>query len=101
MKQFYSSEDTSVTKNDKYICFSCFFLVRYSTITVLWLGQIHSSLRSALIEYLMPIDINIICFSTEEQLWYWLNTNCTMKVTSLVIETNSNTQNIFVAQSNI
>ncbi len=57
-------------------------------------GQPDSSLRDALIEHLLPIDITLILFSTEEQLWYWLNTNCTTKVTSLVIETNMNIENI-------
>ncbi len=63
---------------------------------MLWLGQNHSPLRTALIEHLIPIDINLILFSTEEQLWHWLNTNCSMKVASLVIETNINTQNILL-----
>jgi Xaa-Pro aminopeptidase len=61
---------------------------------VLWLGQKHSPLRAALIKYLIPEDIALILFSTKEQLWYWLKTNSSLKVASLVIETNNNIQNI-------
>jgi hypothetical protein len=61
---------------------------------VLWLGQTPSPLRTALIEYLIPEDITLILFSTEEQLWYWLNTNSSLRVASLIIETNINIQNI-------
>ncbi|CAF4955358.1 unnamed protein product, partial [Rotaria sp. Silwood1] len=38
-------------------------------VVVLWLGEKHSSLRAALIEYLIPKDITLILFSTKEQLW--------------------------------
>lgn len=61
---------------------------------MLWLGQNHSPLRTALIKHLIPLDINLISFSTEGQLWYWLNINSAMKVASLIIEININTQNI-------
>ncbi len=61
---------------------------------MLWLGQKHSPLRTALMKHLMPEDITLILFSTEEQLWYWLNTNSALKVASLVIESNINMQNV-------
>jgi hypothetical protein len=54
----------------------------------------YSSLRTALIEYIKPEDITLILFSTEEQLWYWLDTNSSLGVASLVIETNINTRNV-------
>jgi len=54
----------------------------------------HSPLRTALIEYLIPEDITLILFSREEQLCYWLNTNSSMRVASLVIQTNINIQDV-------
>lgn len=61
---------------------------------MLWFGQKQSPLRAALIKYLIPEDITLILFSNKEQLWYWLHTNSSVKVASLVIEENNNTQNI-------
>ncbi|CAF1332924.1 unnamed protein product [Rotaria sp. Silwood1] len=63
-------------------------------VVVLWLGEKHSSLRAALIEYLIPKDITLILFSTKEQLWNWLNIYSSVRVASLMIETNTNIQNI-------
>ncbi|CAF0969361.1 unnamed protein product [Rotaria sordida] len=68
--------------------------VQNGALVVLWYGHKHSSLRTALIECLIPRDITLIFFHTEEQLWYWLNTNSSMRVASLVTEANINIQNI-------
>ncbi|CAF3457967.1 unnamed protein product [Rotaria sp. Silwood2] len=65
-----------------------------NALIVIWLGVKHSSLRAALIECLITEDIVLILFSTEEQLWHWLNTYSSVKVASLIIETNINVQNI-------
>jgi len=51
-------------------------------------------LRTALIEYLIPQDITLILFSTEEQLWCWLNIYSSIRVACLVVETNINIQDI-------
>jgi hypothetical protein len=51
-------------------------------------------LRTALIEYLLPQDITLILFSTEEQLWDWLDTNSSVRIVSLIIQTNDNIQDI-------
>ncbi|CAF4017693.1 unnamed protein product, partial [Rotaria sordida] len=40
----------------------------YGDLVVLWYGEKNSSLETALIEYLIPDDITLILFSTEEQL---------------------------------
>jgi hypothetical protein len=61
---------------------------------VLWFGQKHSPLRSALIEYLIPRDITLILSSTEEQLCHWLYVNSSLKVVSLVIEADKNIENL-------
>ncbi|CAF4202532.1 unnamed protein product, partial [Rotaria sp. Silwood2] len=60
----------------------------------LWYGEKNSSLKTALIEYLIPEDITLMLFSTEEQLWHWLNIYSSRKVVYLVIQTNINIQNI-------
>ena len=78
------------------IYFLLFFLVHNGAFVVLYLGQKYSSLRTALIEYLQPRDTFLILFSTEEQLFYWLKTNSSFEVVSLVIETNINIQNIIL-----
>jgi hypothetical protein len=74
--------------------FLLFVLVRSDALVVLWLGQTHSPLRTALIEYLLPQDITLILFSTEEQLWDWLDTNSSVRIVSLIIQTNDNIQDI-------
>lgn len=51
-------------------------------------------MRTTLIEYLTPEDITLILFPTKEQLWYWLDTNSSVKVTCLIIQTNINIQDI-------
>jgi hypothetical protein len=51
-------------------------------------------LRTTLIEYFIREDITLILFSTEEQLWYWLNTNSSLRVASLVVQTKINIQDI-------
>lgn len=51
-------------------------------------------MRTALLKYLSPEDLNLILFSSEEQLWCWLNTHSSSRVASLVIETNDNIQDI-------
>ncbi len=79
--------------------FFLFILVRSGGLIVLWLGEKDSSLRTALIEYLIPEDITLILFSTEEQLWYWLNTYSSLRVASLVIQTNINIQDIVCRSS--
>jgi hypothetical protein len=76
-----------------------FILVHFSGLIVLWFGQKDSSLRTDLIKYLIPEDINLILFSTEEQLWYWLNTYSSLRVASLVFETNINIQDILCRSS--
>ncbi|CAF4740129.1 unnamed protein product, partial [Rotaria sp. Silwood2] len=63
-------------------------------LVVVWLGMKHSSLRATLNECLIPEDITLILFSTEEQLWHWLNVYSSIKVASLIIETNINIQKI-------
>jgi hypothetical protein len=78
------------------IYFLLFFLVHNGAFIVLYLGDKQSTLRAALIEYLEPRDTTLILFSTEEQLFYWLNTNSSLKVVSLVIEANINIQNIIL-----
>ncbi|CAF4327616.1 unnamed protein product [Rotaria sp. Silwood2] len=45
-------------------------------------------------KYLIPEDITVLFFSTEEQLWYWLNIYSSVRVASLVIQTNINIENI-------
>ena len=74
-----------------------FFLVRNGAIVVLWLGQQDSSLRTDLIKYLTPTDTTLLLFSTEVQLRYWLNTNSSLKVTSLIIEASVTTQNFLAS----
>ncbi|CAF1208589.1 unnamed protein product [Adineta steineri] len=68
--------------------------VRSGGLIVLWLSKKDSSLRSVVIEYLIPEDITLILFSTEEQLWNWLNTYYSLTVACLIIETNTNIQDI-------
>ncbi len=51
-------------------------------------------MRTTLIEYFIREDITLILFSTEEQLWYWLNAYSSLRVASLVVQTNINIQDI-------
>lgn len=44
--------------------------------------------------YLNSADVTLICLSTEEKLWSWLNTHSSSKVATLIIETNNNIQDI-------
>ncbi|CAF1183327.1 unnamed protein product [Rotaria sordida] len=73
--------------------------LHHGDLIVLWFGEKNSSLRTALMEYLITEDITLILFSTEEQLWCWLNTYSSLKVASLVIQTNINIQNIVCRSS--
>ncbi|CAF1113103.1 unnamed protein product [Rotaria sordida] len=73
--------------------------VHHGDLIVLWFGEKNSSLRTALMEYLITEDITLILFSTEEQLWCWLNTYSSLKVASLVIQTNINIQDIVCRSS--
>ncbi|CAF2505986.1 unnamed protein product [Rotaria sp. Silwood2] len=65
-----------------------------STFVVLWLGEKHTSLTAAFIEYVKCLDITFIYFSTKTQLWYWLNTHSSVRIASLIIETKINIQNV-------
>ncbi|CAF1688731.1 unnamed protein product, partial [Adineta ricciae] len=65
--------------------------VRRGDVIVIWLGKKESSLRNALIEYLVPRDITLVLLSSEEQLWCWLNTYSSLTVACLIIETSTTT----------
>ncbi|CAF1347829.1 unnamed protein product [Adineta ricciae] len=65
--------------------------VRRGDVIVIWLGRKESSLKNALIEYLVPRDITLVLLSIEEQLWCWLNTYSLLTVACLIIETSTTT----------
>ncbi|UJR11573.1 hypothetical protein I4U23_015753 [Adineta vaga] len=63
-------------------------------VIVVWLGRNESSLRRSLIEYLPSQNVTLILFSRKEQLYSWLNSNSSLTVACLIIETNENLEDL-------
>ena len=61
---------------------------------VIWYGPLHSSLRTTLIEYLTVEDITLIVFSVEDHLWQWLNSNSSLIVASLILQSADRIQEL-------
>jgi hypothetical protein len=71
-----------------------FILIDSDALIVLCLGETDSSLRNTLDDYFKHEDIILILLSTVLQLQYWLSTNSSVKIASLVIQESINIQDI-------
>ena len=71
-----------------------FVLVRSGAPIVIWFGEQQSSLRKRLIAYLPAHDIILILFSIKEHLWQWLNSNSSLVIATLILQSTTYNQEI-------
>ena len=91
---------TILMPKDCYALYIFLFVIVYSDgLIVLYFGQKDSLLKSVLVEYLICQDVTLILLSTEEQLWNWLNRYSSLRIASLIIETNINIEDIMSRSS--